>query len=276
MIYKLNETLLTKLQDVRTHQLELYEQQKKMIDRHAYGDSDSASTEEKISHGSSKSPASVNTVGTATFLTIIKPDKNKKKKASKRLTFLGKDEHKDEKKVPAEKAKTIGTVFKETVPFMKLYTQYINNYDDVIATVRECRKENPALDKFLKECKKSKPECRGMDINSFLILPVQRIPRYQLLLRELIKNTPTSYEDYALLEASYNEIVKVANHLNSMKRKKEALMTTLTVQKRIMTLGEEYKNLMNSDGNNESTQATLEKLNLHKLSLVAPNRHYVE
>ena len=32
---------------------------------------------------------------------------------------------------------------------------------------------------------------------SYLIMPIQRIPRYQLLLTELLKNTEPSYEDYS-------------------------------------------------------------------------------
>lgn len=45
-----------------------------------------------------------------------------------------------------------GTAFKETVPFMKLYTVYINNYTEVIELLRELRKTNSQLDAYLKVC----------------------------------------------------------------------------------------------------------------------------
>jgi hypothetical protein len=31
------------------------------------------------------------------------------------------------------------------------------------------------------------PRCNGLTLISFLIMPIQRIPRYELLLKELIK-----------------------------------------------------------------------------------------
>ncbi len=49
------------------------------------------------------------------------------------------------------------------------------------------RKRDPSLVAFLQECM-SRSGAR-LDLDSYLIKPVQRLPRYQLLLRELIKFT---------------------------------------------------------------------------------------
>jgi hypothetical protein len=43
-----------------------------------------------------------------------------------------------------------GAAFKETVPFMKLYTVYINNYNEMIESLRELRGTHPQLDAYLK------------------------------------------------------------------------------------------------------------------------------
>tara|TARA_R110002050_G_scaffold141818_3_gene267022 strand:+ start:391 stop:1401 length:1011 start_codon:yes stop_codon:yes gene_type:complete len=55
-------------------------------------------------------------------------------------------------------------------------------------------------------------------IEEYLIKPVQRICRHQLLVRELLKYTSESYADYKLLERSAEEIKKVLNESNELKR----------------------------------------------------------
>lgn len=43
-------------------------------------------------------------------------------------------------------------------------------------------------------------EARSLSFNAFLLTPVQRIPRYKLLLEDLFKNTSSDHPDYANLE----------------------------------------------------------------------------
>jgi hypothetical protein len=52
---------------------------------------------------------------------------------------------------------------------------------------------------------------RMMGVNTlanFLIMPIQRIPRYSLLLNELIKNTPPDHPDLLDLKSSLNKSMK--------------------------------------------------------------------
>jgi hypothetical protein len=46
----------------------------------------------------------------------------------------------------------------------------------------------------------NKPQCRKLDLKSFLIKPVQRICQYPLLLQELLKHTPDAHKDRASVE----------------------------------------------------------------------------
>jgi len=45
-------------------------------------------------------------------------------------------------------------------------------------------------------------------------MPIQRIPRYRLLLQELLKYTPETHPDYANINKAVAEIMKVAEHVN--------------------------------------------------------------
>lgn len=61
----------------------------------------------------------------------------------------------------------------------------------------------------------------GLHLNSFLILPVQRLPRYEMLLRDILRNTWKSHPDYASLTAALRAVTEVTTFLNESKRSVE-------------------------------------------------------
>ena len=59
-------------------------------------------------------------------------------------------------------------------------------------------------------------QCKGLNIRAFLILPIQRVPRYELLLKEIIKQTKhPSVEDVDRLRGALDLIHRIADHINS-------------------------------------------------------------
>ena len=52
---------------------------------------------------------------------------------------------------------------------------------------------------------------RKLELMSYLIMPVQRIPRYRLLLQEILKNTPDDMSDKEEFESALSKIEEVAN-----------------------------------------------------------------
>eukprot|EP01098_Paradermamoeba_levis_P003190 TRINITY_DN1484_c0_g9_i1.p1 TRINITY_DN1484_c0_g9~~TRINITY_DN1484_c0_g9_i1.p1 ORF type:complete len:304 (+),score=81.93 TRINITY_DN1484_c0_g9_i1:213-1124(+) len=108
----------------------------------------------------------------------------------------------------------LGDVFLNMSKFLKVYTQYVNNYNIALATINEC-KQNTKFWKFLQECEQN-PEIHRTAITSFLIMPVQRIPRYELLLKELLKHTQPTHPDYSDLLKSYNHMKDVANYFEAV------------------------------------------------------------
>ena len=74
---------------------------------------------------------------------------------------------------------------------------------------------------FLKFCAlaEADPKCRGLQLNSFLIMPIQRIPRYQLLITELIKQTrkvyPSRDEEITALGQALDMVRGVAGGINA-------------------------------------------------------------
>lgn len=76
---------------------------------------------------------------------------------------------------------TIGDIFVKFADYFRTYTRYCNNYDSAIQTLEKCRK-NVEFDEILKKMDKDSRTTK-LGISSYLIKPIQRIPRYRLLLR---------------------------------------------------------------------------------------------
>ena len=122
----------------------------------------------------------------------------------------------------------VGDVFGLIDDFLNDYTEYIQNYSEShILLKREAKKK--AFKEFLSK-QKLDPRTRGRELDQFLIMPVQRIPRYNLLLRELLKHTWESHPDYVALDAGVERLVAIATLLNEKKREAEALQRTFHVQ----------------------------------------------
>ncbi|KAJ3827012.1 hypothetical protein EV361DRAFT_897114 [Lentinula raphanica] len=86
---------------------------------------------------------------------------------------------------------------------------------------------------YLKRCRLN-PQHSQLNLEGYLLLPIQRIPRYRLLLEELRRSTPMPY-DYMedQLDRALNEISSLANNMNEGKREAEARRKLVTWQTRI-------------------------------------------
>lgn len=71
-----------------------------------------------------------------------------------------------------------------------------------------------------------------MDLNAFLIKPVQRVCKYPLLLKELLKNTPETHPDYADLNEAHEAMQNSCLKLNERKREVENMSHFLTIKAR--------------------------------------------
>jgi len=122
-------------------------------------------------------------------------------------------------------------VFYKNADFLKMYTQYLNGYEQSIEILTNHSK-NKKFQAFLAE-KRDSDLCKGLDIMSYLIMPVQRIPRYELLLRELKRYTLPADEEFQDLQHAFEKIQKIAVHINENKRQIEQLSRLLEIESRL-------------------------------------------
>lgn len=74
---------------------------------------------------------------------------------------------------------------------------------------------------------------RGLDLESYLIKPVQRLCRYPLLLKEILKTTPTTHADYQPLSEALTKINEAVAKVNDFKGKAENAMMIAQVQQKV-------------------------------------------
>ena len=137
----------------------------------------------------------------------------------------------DIKSITSNKS-NISTVFLQYADFLKMYTQYLNSYEKAIATINSLR-DNKKFQNFLKT---KIVELNGKSLMYYLIMPVQRIPRYVLLLRELIKYTSPLHTEYQTLQHALDKLESIAAYINSSKKYVENMSKLLDIQNRISGL----------------------------------------
>eukprot|EP00276_Gloeochaete_wittrockiana_P021763 CAMPEP_0184341590 /NCGR_PEP_ID=MMETSP1089-20130417/10185_1 /TAXON_ID=38269 ORGANISM="Gloeochaete wittrockiana, Strain SAG46.84" /NCGR_SAMPLE_ID=MMETSP1089 /ASSEMBLY_ACC=CAM_ASM_000445 /LENGTH=409 /DNA_ID=CAMNT_0026669957 /DNA_START=1 /DNA_END=1230 /DNA_ORIENTATION=- len=122
---------------------------------------------------------------------------------------------------------TFADIFVAMSAQFKLYTQYINNFDNamkLLETFTNTNKDRSGA-KFIAFCTSVsntlQPPYQSQFINSFLILPVQRLPRYEMLLRDIFKNTWPDHPDWKNLESAIKVINGITTFLNESKRNNE-------------------------------------------------------
>ncbi|KAL6046959.1 RhoGEF domain containing protein [Balamuthia mandrillaris] len=125
----------------------------------------------------------------------------------------------------------MGDLFLRIIDFFKVYTQYVQNFNTAMAALERVSKKKAVVTYFNK-CK-DHPECGKLDLPSFLIMPVQRIPRYNLLLSDLVRHTWPEHPDHKNLALATERIQDVAAYINEKKREAEDVSTTIAVSRRI-------------------------------------------
>ncbi|EGC28800.1 hypothetical protein DICPUDRAFT_51654 [Dictyostelium purpureum] len=124
-------------------------------------------------------------------------------------------------------SQTIGDVFEQFTLYLKVYTQYVKEYSIFFETINNLRKNNSKFEAFIVEKEYSD---NYKTVGTYLILPIQRIPRYTLLLTDLVKNTWADHLDYTNLTLSLKKMQEVALYVNEKKREAENIAKVTEIQ----------------------------------------------
>lgn len=141
---------------------------------------------------------------------------------------------------------TIGHVLiqsfsKETLA--NIYSAYIDNFMNAKDAVRIAKEAKPAFLKFLEQSMRENREKQAL--GDLMIKPVQRIPRYELLVKDLLKHTPEDHPDYLFLLDAQKNIKRLAERINKGRRSAEELERETRVMQEIEAHIEGVEHILN-------------------------------
>ncbi|KAG0254545.1 hypothetical protein BG011_005667 [Mortierella polycephala] len=131
----------------------------------------------------------------------------------------------------------VGDIFSEIAPFLKMYSSYVKSYTSALAHINECIIRNERFAEFLKTTAR-RPECKNLDFQAYLMLPVQRIPRYRMLLGNLLQHTPVDHPDHRKLQTAFESMEQTATIVNENIRQHEMFGEMVDLQSKINGLSE--------------------------------------
>jgi len=137
----------------------------------------------------------------------------------------------------------LSPLFENIHEYISTYIPYFNNYENSYFTIEKCKKV-PAFEESIKMVEGVKKLERN-DLKSLLILPVQRIPRYILYLKEILKHTWPSHPDYDGLKIEISRIdddIKILNRWKKFSENKETfeLLQNQIKRQNIEVKGKKY------------------------------------
>ncbi len=94
------------------------------------------------------------------------------------------------------------------------YSTYVSNYSTAATQLRELKSSDSAFGRWLQAVESDPSKGQGHTLESFLILPVQRVPRYSMLLSALLKYTPEGHPEHAKLRQAVDAVESAAATIN--------------------------------------------------------------
>uniref|UniRef100_A0A674PKT3 FYVE, RhoGEF and PH domain containing 3 n=1 Tax=Takifugu rubripes TaxID=31033 RepID=A0A674PKT3_TAKRU len=126
----------------------------------------------------------------------------------------------------------IGDILQKLAPFMKMYGEYVKNFDRAMDLVNTWTQRSSQFKSVVQNIQKQEV-CGNLTLQHHMLEPVQRIPRYELLLRDYLKKLPEDALDRKDAEKALELISTAANHSNAAIRKMEKMHKLLEVYERL-------------------------------------------
>ncbi|WFC99993.1 hypothetical protein MYAM1_002740 [Malassezia yamatoensis] len=136
---------------------------------------------------------------------------------------------------------TLGDLLVPIAPFLKMYTLFMQNFSSAMQCISEERSSNERFAAFLQHAEAEAASYGAgaeLGLQAQLLTIVQRVPRYRLLMQQLLNNTPVSHVDYVALRQTYRVVDATASSINEHVRQQELTLVALSLQRMLVKLDE--------------------------------------
>ncbi|EPZ33903.1 Dbl homology domain-containing protein [Rozella allomycis CSF55] len=121
---------------------------------------------------------------------------------------------------------TFGDLFLDAVD-IDLYVAYVSKFDLTMDAHHEAM-EKSNVASFVKN------SGVNLEMSDMTISPVQRIPRYILLVKQLLKYTDKRHKDFPLLNQAYERLSEIASFIDQKRREAEQYQNIIKLQENIL------------------------------------------
>ncbi|KAL2791751.1 FYVE, RhoGEF and PH domain-containing protein 2 [Daubentonia madagascariensis] len=126
----------------------------------------------------------------------------------------------------------IGDVIQKLAPFLKMYSEYVKNFERAAELLATWTEKCPPFQEVITRIQSSEASS-SLTLQHHMLEPVQRIPRYELLLKEYVQKLPAQAPDRADAQKALDMIFSAAQHSNA----------AITEMERLQDLWEVYQRL---------------------------------
>ncbi|KAJ2377477.1 hypothetical protein H4S02_007637 [Coemansia sp. RSA 2611] len=121
----------------------------------------------------------------------------------------------------------IGALFRANDRHWSDFIAYVRNYGAAMNCLKQLQDYKPYL-RYHEECMMQKRTNR-QSLKDLLMLPIQRITRYTLLLKNILKHTPAVHSDHIDLCRAVKNVTHFATIVNECRRKQEEMQRVAEV-----------------------------------------------
>ncbi|KAK3102316.1 hypothetical protein FSP39_010422, partial [Pinctada imbricata] len=128
----------------------------------------------------------------------------------------------------------IGDLMKTNAPFLKMYSEYVKNFDHSMDLINLWMDKSSKFSHLIKEIQSS-PECGCLTLQHHMLEPIQRVPRYEMLLKDYIKHLDDDSADLNDAKAALEMVTQAAQHSNEAMKKIEKFQKLLQIKEKLDT-----------------------------------------
>ena len=129
---------------------------------------------------------------------------------------------------------SIGSEFLKHLDDLECYKIYCENLNGASTYLQKLRSSNPTLNSFLKvlflncanflQSQQNLPICKHLDLSSYLLIPMQRITRYALLLRQILHYTPEIHHEYDSTSIALQMCEELLDQINTSIKLRQSVL----------------------------------------------------